>query len=354
MVGSFGLVTPISVLANIVLVPVTFLVLFTAVLRLVFAMLHLGAAQALLGHSNWFFAKLALLGAKFFALLPGAAFYVEPPTLQSQPPARLTVLRMSGGGAAQHLRTGHADWLLDCGGTKDFKFILLPYLERQGVNSIKGLVLSHGDFEHIGATSPLLAEFPVRSVYESVLEPWPWSSSSSTSRRLHNAGIKPAALSSGDTLIFAKDSKATVLHPSAGLAPRKADDRSVIMRIDQGAFRILWCNDAGFITEKTLLEQCRPEDLRADVIIRNQNAGDFSMLTEFLNVVRPRCIISSNNDLPVEEKLPVSLRKTCAERGIRLFDQAKTGAVVMDFWPQSLDIRPFRGASETMTLTPSR
>jgi beta-lactamase superfamily II metal-dependent hydrolase len=126
------------------------------------------------------------------------------------------------------------------------------------------------------------------------------------------------------------------------------------MRIDQGAFRILWCNDAGFITEKTLLERYSPEELRSDVIIRNQNAGDFSMLAEFLNAVQPRCIISSNSTLPVEEKMPASLRKACSMRNIRLFDQAQTGAVIMDFWPQRLDIKPFRSGVATLTLTPSR
>jgi ComEC/Rec2-related protein len=354
IVGYFGLVTPVSVLANIVLVPVTFMVLFIAVLRLALALVHLDAMQALLGHSNWLFAKIALIGAKFFALLPGAAFYVEAPSLHLQPPARMTVLRMSGGGAVQHLRVGSSDWLLDCGGNKDFKFLLRPYLERQGVNEVRGLVMSHGDFEHIGATSPLVAEFPVKSIYESVLEPWPWSSSSATSRKLHTAGIKPSSLASGDTLAFGSNSRATVLHPWNGLSPRKADDRSLIMRIDQGAFRILWCNDAGFITEKTLLERYSPEELRSDVIIRNQNAGDFSMLAEFLNAVQPRCIISSNSTLPVEEKMPASLRKACADRKIRLFDQAQTGAVIMDFWPQRLDIKPFRPGVEKLTLTPSR
>lgn len=354
MVGYFGLITPVSVLANIVLVPITFLVIFTAMLRLAFGLIHLHGIQALLGHSNWLFARLALLGAKFFAAFPGASYYIAPPSLHSQPTVQMTVLRMPKGGAAQHLHAGDKDWLLDCGGARDFKHLLRPYLQHSGVNRISGVVLSHGDFEHIGGTAPLLADYRVGALYESVLEPWPWTSGSSTTRRLHAAGIHPQTLTAGDKLVFGPDCRATVLYPSGDLTPRRADDRSLVLRIETGAFRILWCNDVGFVTEKTLLERHTAPALQADIIIRNQNAGDFSMLPEFLNAVRPRCIISSNNDLPVEEKLPASLRRACQERGITLVDQLQTGAVTLRLWPQRLDIVPFRGTSSVITLMPGR
>ena len=352
LVGAFGLVTPVSILANIVLVPITFLVLFTASLRLGFALLHLGYLQLLLGHSNWLFARLALVGAKFFALLPGSAFYTKPPTFHPMPPAQITVLRMSGGGAAQHVHTADADWLLDCGAARDFKFSLRPYLQRQGVNHLSGLILSHGDSAHIGATGSLLAEFPVAQVHESVLDPWPWSSKSSASRRLHASGIKPTSLTAGDSVQFSDSLQADVLHPSPDLSPRVADDRSLILLIHHGPFRILWCNDAGFITEKTLLEKLKPEQLRADIIIRNQHPKDFSMLPEFIDAVHPRCIISSNSDFPAGEQIPEALRNACAERKIRLFDQAKTDAVILELWQDRIEVRPFRSSVAKLILTP--
>jgi ComEC/Rec2-related protein len=343
MIGHFAIATPISIIANMALVPLSFLVLFTAVLRLICGLLHLGYFQSLLGNADWALAKLAFLSASFFAAFPGAYFNVPTTDVfHAKPPAELTILRLPGGGAAQHLRVGKGDWLLDDGSKRDFPYLLHPYLAHRGVNELDGVFLSHTDSEHIGGTLPVLQELPIGTLYEPTQE----TKRNTTSYRFLKAqGLAPRGLGTGNVIKFPSPNdllyQATVLYPPATSTVRQSNDRSLIMRFDLGKFRLLWCNDAGFITEKTLLETCRPEDLQCDILVRNHHPTDYSMLAEFLSAVQPRVIVSSNDPTFADEKLPDRLRLECQSRHIRLMDQKVTGAVTLRFWPDNVEFSTF-------------
>ena len=144
---------------------------------------------------------------------------------------------------------------------------------------------------------------------------------------------------------------AHALHPLPGSSARRSDDRTLVLRLDCGSFRVLWCNDAGFIAEKTMLETLPPGELRCDVIIRNQHASDFSMLPEFLDATQARLLISSNDAFPPEEKLPPRIREACAARRIMVLDQMETGAVMLNVWPQRLEVGTMSGTTP-LTLLP--
>jgi beta-lactamase superfamily II metal-dependent hydrolase len=139
--------------------------------------------------------------------------------------------------------------------------------------------------------------------------------------------------------------RATTLYPTAGGWPRRSDDRTLVLRLDLGSFRILWCNDAGFLAEKAMLETLPPEAVRSDMIIRNQHADDFSLLPEFLDAVRPRVIITSNDTFPPEQALPPRVLDECSKRDITLLDQRQTGAVTLGIWADRVDVTATRAIS---------
>jgi beta-lactamase superfamily II metal-dependent hydrolase len=139
-----------------------------------------------------------------------------------------------------------------------------------------------------------------------------------------------------------------VLYPPLASSARRADDRALVLRLDLGVFKVLWCNDAGFLAEKTILETWPEAALHCDVLIRNQHAGDFSLLPEFLDAVKPRLVISSHQNFPADEKLPERIVRDCAKRNIRLLDQSETGAVTLKFHPQQLEVAGFRGPRFTL------
>ena len=350
----FNLVTPVALLANLVLIPIAFLLLFLALLTFAAALVHLPFVPLWFGNANWFFARAAMVSAQSFAIIPGGNFHLSLPALRPKPPAELTVLRLRAGGGAQHLRSPASDWLFDCGAAKDYDFLQRSYLNAAGVNRLRGIVLSHADAEHIGAAPAIVRDYRPDRIFLSALET---GSRSSSLRHLRTTGVPFETMALGDRLDLGGTSfpaTAEVLFPPASLRVSHADDRAAVLRLDIGPFRVLWCNDAGFTAEKFIVEKLPPDAVRCDVLIRNQHPNDFSLTPEFLDRARPRLVISADNSYPDSQKMPPRIREACAARGIRLLNQADTGAVILRFWPQRLEIVPFRGPAAPITLAPGR
>src|SRR5712692_3659797 len=109
----FHLVTPISLFANLIVVPIAFFILAIALLSILTAPV-LSWVALVFNNANWFWAQLVLGIVQLFAQIPGGHFYIEQPHWPEKLTAKITVLDL-GAGAAVHLRTGDADWLFDCG-----------------------------------------------------------------------------------------------------------------------------------------------------------------------------------------------------------------------------------------------
>src|SRR5881409_3216665 len=99
----FHLVTPISLFANLVVVPIAFFVLAIALLSLLSAP-PLPWLGVIFNNANWFLAKLVLWIVQMFAQLPGGHFYVQQPHWPEKLAAQITILDL-GAGAALHVRT---------------------------------------------------------------------------------------------------------------------------------------------------------------------------------------------------------------------------------------------------------
>src|SRR5437899_3541339 len=105
----FHLVTPISLFANLVVVPIAFFVLAIALLSLLSAPL-LPWLTVIFNNANWALATLVIGIVHLFAQIPGGHFYVEHPHWPEKLIAKITVLDL-GAGAAVHLQMGSANWL---------------------------------------------------------------------------------------------------------------------------------------------------------------------------------------------------------------------------------------------------
>src|SRR5881409_3120061 len=154
----FHIVTPISLFANLVVVPIAFFVLAIALLSLLSAPL-LPWLTVIFNNANWFLAKLVLWIVQMFAQLPGGHFYVQQPHWPEKLAAQITILDL-GAGAALHVRTASANWLFDCGSDRSYQRVVREYLHWAGVNRLDGLLLTHGDALHIGGAAKLLRDFP--------------------------------------------------------------------------------------------------------------------------------------------------------------------------------------------------
>ena len=323
----FHIVTPISLLANLVVVPIAFFILAIALLSLLVTPLLLWPA-VIFNNANWFLAQLVLGIVHLFAQVSGGHFYVECPHWPKNDIARITVLDL-GAGAAVHLRTRGADWLFDCGSDRTYKRVVRQYLHAAGVNRLDGLLLTHGDSLHIGGTAELLHDFPGARLIDN-----PAPDRSAIHQRLQRLfrqrEIKPDNLAAGDSFRLSRDVTGDVLFPPRVVPASMADDRTyVVQMLIPSSTSILFMSDSGLETERALLAYGL--DLHSDIVIKGQHHSGQSGSDAFLDAVRPRLIIASSRDFPEYERISDDWVERVRARGIKLFRQDETGAVTLRF-----------------------
>ncbi len=333
----FHLVTPISLLANLLVVPIAFFVLAVALLSLLTAPLT-PWLSVIFNNANWSLAQLVLGIVHVLSQVPGGHFYVDHPHWPKLIVARITVLDM-GAGAAVHVRTQSGDWLFDCGSKREYKRVLLEYLHSSGVNQLEGLLLSHGDSLHIGGAQRLLHDFPWMRLIDN-----PLPDRSSTHRQLlrlfRQRHLHPDKLTAGERLQLSPTVTAKILHPPQSLAATKTDDQAYVVQLFvKPATSIMFLSDSGEETERRLLTS--GENLRSDILVKGQHHSARSGCDEFLNAVQPKLIIATSRDFPEEERISDEWAAKVQSRGIKLFRQDETGAVIMRCGPHAWEARSY-------------
>jgi competence protein ComEC len=323
----FYLVTPISLIANLIVVPIAFFILAIALLSIMVAPL-LPSLSILFNNANWFLGRLVLGIVHVFAQLPGGHYYVAYPCWPANPTASMTVLD-AGSGAAIHLRSGGRNWLFDCASERDYERVLRPYLHASGVNRLDGVLLTHGDSLHIGGVLAVLNDFARPQFIDN-----PAPDRSTIHRRLraifHQRKLNVRDVVAGESFAITNQVTVRVLHPLAGCAEVNADDEAFVVQVAVAPrTKILLTSDAGLATESALLAS--HPDLQSDILIKGQHRSGRSGSEPFLDAVKPQLIIASSLDFPQSERIPDDWAAGVRARGIKLFRQDETGAVALQF-----------------------
>jgi len=352
----FHSLAPVGVIANLFMVPLAALVIMIAFASLVFSALHLGPVAALLNQLNVGVAIVLTSWAQFFATLPGATYHVghADGVAGFDSEGTLRVDSMGAFGSAAHLIQipdsaggGSQTWVMDSGDVRTYRNQLLPLLRYRGINQIESLVLTHGDVAHIGAAPGMIAHFRPGLVLESTAKNRsPVYPDIQALCDLHS--IPQLGVSKGKRIELKKDLYFDILSPDKESNGRLADDRALVMKLVYGEWSILFTSDAGFETEKRLLE--RGINLKADIWIRGQHCESPSGLSAFVDAIAPQAVISSHADFPANEAIPGRLRKRLAQEEIPLFDYQRHGMVSLIADSGRLEIIPFRLPLEGMKL----
>lgn len=336
----FHLVTPISFLANLAVVPIAFFVLAIALLSLITTPL-LPWVALVFNNANWTLATLVIGIVHLFAQIPGGHFYVGEPHWGNGISAKVTVLDL-GTGAAVHVRANGHDWLVDCGSERNYERIVRGYLHWSGVNRLTGLVLTHGDSQHIGGVAQLLSDFPTVLVIDN-----PAPDRSLIHRRLsrmvselEGRGRKSVELAAGNNLELSPEVIAHVLFPPRAFAGATADDQALVIQLSiASGLSVLFMSDNGAKTERALLSN--GPDLKSDILVKGQHYSGISGSIPFLDAVRPRLIIATSKEFPEHERISEEWSEQLRASGIKLFRQDETGAVELDFSNQEWSARAY-------------
>ena len=319
----FHLVTPSSVFANLFVVPLAFFILAIVLLSILVAPIA-AAVSVIFNNANWSLASAVIGFVHWSAQLPASHYYIAMPTWPGAIVAKVTVLDV-GAGAAVHVRSGGNDWLLDCGSARDYDRVLRPYLHWSGVNSIDGLLLSHGDSLHIGGAEPLFKDLLPAILIDNAAP-----DRSTIHRQLDETFFrKMKRLTAGDEFEIAPHLTAKMLFPPRGFAARNADDQAFVVQLAVKKTKILFMSDAGYATELALIHS--KFDLGSDILVKGQHHSGNSGLDSFLAAVQPRLIVATSQNFPQHERISEEWADRVAARGMKLFRQDEAGAVEFEF-----------------------
>jgi ComEC/Rec2-related protein len=317
----FGLVTPVSMISSLVLVPLVFVLLSAALLGA--ALLPVAAPLShAVNRLNGGVAKLCVLAAEGFSAIPGGNIQVR----RESRPTLLVYDLERGEGAACFSGGAEGAVLIDCGGQRGFKYSVLPSLRKLGIEP-DAVVLSHPDGGHLGGGSFVWEALPIRQAL------MPVKLSRSPSFRAWTvdgpkAGIRLLPAAANESLAFPDGATWEILHAPDPLAVNAlADERVAVFRLHWRGWKLLFTSDAGMGTELKLLDSGK--DITADVIIAGRHRTDLSLSDGFLDAVNPTAIIASNSPFPIEEKRDPETMDYWKSRDILVIDQAQSGGVTL-------------------------
>ncbi|HZR79424.1 MAG TPA: ComEC/Rec2 family competence protein, partial [Chthoniobacterales bacterium] len=329
----FHLITPSSLVANLVVVPIAFFILAIALLSLLTAPFS-STLSLLFNNANWSLANAIFAFVHFVAETPGSHYYV--PSLRWPDPAvvRISVLDL-GAGAGAHIHVSGANWLIDCGNARNYDRVVRPYLHFSGVNRIEGLILTHGDSLHIGGAESLLEDFSPRHLFDN-----PAPDRSMIHRRLREIFLKRQLPTEWEPVFtMGPDVNAKILFPPRDFSAGKSDDQALVIQLAIRSARLLFMSDAGVATENWLLQ--RGNELRSDILVKGQHHSGNSGSDALLNAVQPRLIIATSRDFPQQERISDEWAERVRARGIKLFRQDETGAVELELGKANWQARAY-------------
>jgi competence protein ComEC len=357
LVGSFGGISLVSIVVNLLAVPLYTLVIVPAVLAasLLAVIAQPLGAPALHGvawlieatwplidvtaawpWAVWNVAGLpwalwcALLVATVGALLPLpasgriAACAVIAAALSWRPApvpegaVRIAMLDV-GQGLSVVVETANRVLVYDTGpsfrsGSDAGLLAIAPYLRRRGVRAIDLLVVSHDDADHAGGATSLMTTFPVRA-------------RAASGESLGSEGVIRCARGawwSWDGVVF------EWLHPGPAHAPRD-NDCSCVLRIRAGERSALLTGDIERDAEQELLREAPPGSV--EVLLVPHHGSRSSSSPELVAVTTPRwALISSGHGnrwgLPATDVV-----ERWRDAGARVLVSARTGAVEFELHP---------------------
>lgn len=384
----FGLLSIVSILANLVVVPLMAAAVALGLLGVI--VFHVSAPVAsLLNGANWVVLKGAIQAAGWFAAPSWAAVELQRPgwtviglylcaaalilpEVRSgrwgrrlvlvglslvnlwvwsgiwQRPADLRMLVLDvGQGDGIFLRFPNGRTLLVDSGLRALNIdmgerVLIPFLQAEGINRIDAMVATHPHSDHIGGFVTLLEKVEVGWYLDAgqFYDSW-------TARRIRTLirekGIRYAAIEAGDRFGGLGAVDALVLHPTPdyvsrnGPAPLGLNNGSVVIRLAFGGTAVLLTGDIEHETDPDLLRW--GDRLRAQVLKAAHHGSRTSSTAAFLDAVRPDLVAISCG---VRNKFRHPSREVIRRyetMGISIYRTDEMGAVEIRIDERGIDAR---------------
>ena len=192
--------------------------------------------------------------------------------------ARFTLLDV-GQGLSAVVQTRHHALVFDTGPRFSPRFdtgraVVLPYLRQMGIRRIDRLIFSHGDRDHIGGATSVLANMKVGEILSSVADKF-----STYAAR----DCKRGESWEWDGVRF------DILHPATE-AESKRNDASCVLKITAGDEAVLLPGDIEKAAERRLVKR-QAQTLAAEILVAPHHGSNTSSTPAFIDAVSPRYVL---------------------------------------------------------------
>jgi competence protein ComEC len=364
MAAYFHLFAPVSLVANLLVVPLVSVIMAVGMASLVAHPAWPWLAE-MFNNANFLLLHVMLRSVAWLDRVPyGHVFVQEPPVWLSaayyiglvalllwparrllvaglgltvvavllavhflrEPAVEITVLDVPEGMAVFVNTPGERDdWLFDGGGGNSGERTVLPFLRAQGADRLGGMLLTVKDAAHVAGLNQLLPTLPPRAAVvadSAARSPTYWRWRTEINRRT----IPVRTVHAGDQWEI-RGLRITTLNPSPATTAQRSDDNSLVLALEYGPTRVLLLSDAGTTVERRLVES--GADLRCAVLVKGGHGTELSATTELLAAARPAVVVQTVNEWPSRRHPDAALRQRVEARGARLLRTDETGAVTL-------------------------
>ena len=256
----FHQVTPISIFANLVVIPAAGLITIVGTVSVAVSLVSTSLA-ALLNNANWLFARLLILFVGFFSHKPGSMINVPDVAALESPQPSFVVAPMRDS-ACLLVRTGHGAWLINTGRESAGPSPVWHFLQFYGVNRLEGLVLAQISGPDNSGAEAIARDFYPHHLVVPVLR-----TKSPLEKEITEMEDTdpPETWQEGQTIRLGGDVHADIVHPAADSPETRADDRGLVIYFHLGDRSLLWAGRIGAATQAELL--AAHPNLHADVLV---------------------------------------------------------------------------------------
>ena len=374
---SFHLFSPLSLVLNLAVIPVVFIILLAGVLSLALGWIGGGwVGEGFNAAACWLAGGLTR-GIRWAVGVPGGHVFVRSPAwwamaswygllgwalmagrLRERGGVRRLALALTAGtavfggwwawdagrvrvsvldvgdGSAALVQAGRERILVDTGAEYRVEDVLRQ-AQAQGMNRLDALVLSHGDALHIGGAAQLLEEVEVGEVWVPAAR-WPSPKLDEALELAREKGIPVRELRAGDAGEWGLGVRWDVLWPEGkGVRLGCADDGSLVLRAGRGRAGVLLAGDAGWEAEEGMMAAARTGTANratgAPVLVAGRHGAEGATSAAWLEATGAEAVVLScrANSKSVQAAEGVLARVAAA--GAELWRTDRDGTVHVDF-----------------------
>jgi ComEC/Rec2-related protein len=332
----FHLISTITVVANLIVVPLASLVVVISGLSVVFGTAWAGLA-VIFNQVNWLLLKVIVFLVQGLASIPGSAFYWNP--AQSVPKDEISVWVLDGRRAFPSIvREPGRAWLIDTGSESVWRHSVDPARRFLAVNRWEGVILTQGSRSFSGGAVALAEAMPVGF--------WAESGWRSRSRDWHawldvmeKEGRSKQFWSRGDRILLSDQLRAEVLWPPRDGKLSRLEDQGLVIRLVTPHGTILWAGEISEAVETILLEG--DLEVQADILIQGEHSQAGNWSVAWLERVGAKHLIRPRPGFQLDRGLSPAVWAWAERHGSRVWLMEQTGAVHVEGREGRWDVRSF-------------